>query len=340
MLAIAAAGAAGAAGLPPAGRGRSSRPRRARGRSRRSASTSCRPPGAAATPLHAFQGITFPLSVLADRGRCRCVGWRRLPRARADRRSSRSRSPRSPRPSTSSYIARQLARPTAGNANFITARRARRARTTWPRARRPAACSRAAISARWCPGNTGRRRCVGDCLWSQPNCYARGRGSPQALFDGTLTHADGAHVRDADSGARFVLADCETHGEPAHGARADASSRRSGSAARPCTSSTAPSRPARPSGRIPRRCGCSRSEAPIASSATRRSAILDATDALMRELMERNALDARGDGQLHLHAHRRPRRRVPGRRRPPARPRPGAAAVRARDPGPGLAAAA
>ena len=35
----------------------------------------------------------------------------------------------------------------------------------------------------------------------------------------------------------------------------------------------------------------------------------------MREIMERNELDARRRRQLHLHAHRRPRRRVPGGRR-------------------------
>ena len=47
-------------------------------------------------------------------------------------------------------------------------------------------------------------------------------------------------------------------------------------------------------------------------------AILSATEELMREVMERNAHRARPDGQLHLHLHERPRRRVPGRRGAPA----------------------
>ena len=38
--------------------------------------------GLSATPLHAFQGITLPLAVLAVQGVQR-VGWRRLPRASA-----------------------------------------------------------------------------------------------------------------------------------------------------------------------------------------------------------------------------------------------------------------
>ena len=59
----------------------------------------------------------------------------------------------------------------------------------------------------------------------------------------------------------------------------------------------------------------------------------------MRELMQRNDARARRVRQLHLHADRGSRRRVPGRRRPPPRPRPGAAALRARGAGARLAAA-
>ena len=48
---------------------------------------------------------------------------------------------------------------------------------------------------------------------------------------------------------------------------------------------------------------------------------------------------AGGDGQLPVHDHRRPRRRVPGGRRARPRPRLGAAALLPRDPGAGLDAA-
>ncbi len=51
--------------------------------------------GAAATPLHAFQGITFPLSVLAIEG-LQSIGWRRIPARPAGRRG-RGRGRRDPR---------------------------------------------------------------------------------------------------------------------------------------------------------------------------------------------------------------------------------------------------
>ena len=43
-------------------------------------------------------------------------------------------------------------------------------------------------------------------------------------------------------------------------------------------------------------------------------AILGATDELMREILKRNGLGARRPRELHLHAHARPRRAVPGGR--------------------------
>ena len=49
--------------------------------------------------------------------------------------------------------------------------------------------------------------------------------------------------------------------------------------------------------------------------------IVEATEELMRELISRNELDARADGELHLHLDPRPERRVPGGRGAQARPR-------------------
>ena len=70
----------------------------------------------------------------------------------------------------------------------------------------------------------------------------------------------------------------------------------------------------------------------VQAEANEADAILAATEELMRELLERNELGAGGDGQLPVHDHRRPRRRVPGRRRPQPRARRGAAALLPRDP--------
>ena len=70
------------------------------------------------------------------------------------------------------------------------------------------------------PGNTGRRTYVGDCLWSEPGCLLADRGSCRALFGGSMSPAS-ARASCSDSGARFVLADCPTHGRHDQAARAD-----------------------------------------------------------------------------------------------------------------------
>jgi hypothetical protein len=159
--------------------------------------------GFSATPLHAFQGITLPLSVLAVEGVQR-LGWRRLPYAgwvtgivvfliTV--------------PATAFELnnARKLAAPTVGNANFI-ARDERSALDYLADIRAPGGVLTRSYLGAAVPDKTGRRTLVGDCLWSQPNCTGRVNQS-QALFDGTL---QGAAAREfvRDTGATFVLADC------------------------------------------------------------------------------------------------------------------------------------
>ena len=58
------------------------------------------------------------------------------------------------------------------------------------------------------PGKTGRRTYVGDCLWSEPDCWGRTL-SVQSLFGGGMTPA-AARRFVTSTGARFVLADCQT----------------------------------------------------------------------------------------------------------------------------------
>jgi hypothetical protein len=159
--------------------------------------------GFSATPLHAFQGITLPLSVLAVEGVQR-VGWRRLPRVgwvtaivvfliTV--------------PATAFELndARKLAAPTAGNANFIE-RNERSALDYLADIPAPGGVLTRSYLGAAVPEKTGRRTLVGDCLWSQPNCFGR-VNQAQALFDGTLR---GAAAREfvRDTGATFVLADC------------------------------------------------------------------------------------------------------------------------------------
>ena len=58
------------------------------------------------------------------------------------------------------------------------------------------------------PGKTGRRTYVGDCLWSEPGCLTLTNNANE-LFGGSLTPA-AAQSLVLGSGARFVLADCQT----------------------------------------------------------------------------------------------------------------------------------
>ncbi len=161
--------------------------------------------GFSATPLHAFQGITLPLAVLAVEGVQR-VGWRRLPYVRW---ATAAALAVLTIPATAEELnnARDLARPTPNNANFIS-RDERAAISFLAHDRDPGGVLTRSYLGATIPGRTGRRTLVGDCLWSQPQCGQRVEAA-QDLFNGTLT-GDAARAFVAEVGARFVLADCST----------------------------------------------------------------------------------------------------------------------------------
>ncbi|MGZ4203008.1 MAG: hypothetical protein ACXVRH_13220 [Thermoleophilaceae bacterium] len=158
-----------------------------------------------ATPLHAFDGISIPLAVLAVEA-VQHGAWRRVPR---------------PRlvavllvavltlPATLWVLgsARELAAPTVGNSNFIT-HDERRALDFLDQDPQPGGVLTRFYLGTTIPAETQRSTFVGHCLWSEPDCTGRARDA-QALFDGTL---DGAQARSfvRATGARFVLADCQT----------------------------------------------------------------------------------------------------------------------------------
>jgi hypothetical protein len=159
--------------------------------------------GFSAAPLHAFQGITLPLAVLAVQGVQR-VGWRRLPYGRWAIALSVVAFTI---PSTAYELgnARRLAAPTPDNANFIQ-RDERSALDFLADDRdRGGVLTRSYLGAA-VPEKTGRRTLVGDCLWSQPYCFQR-VNLAQALFDGTLPPS-AARTFVQQTGAAFVLADC------------------------------------------------------------------------------------------------------------------------------------
>ncbi len=161
--------------------------------------------GASATPLHAFQGITVPLAILAVEG-VQSVSWRRL-RYRTALALAAVALFTIPATADELRIAHQLASPTPDNANFIT-RDERAALDYLEDNPTPGGVLTRSYLGAAVPGRTGRRTLVGDCLWSQPHCFTRAHAA-QALFDGTLSpRAARTFVR--STGARFVLADCST----------------------------------------------------------------------------------------------------------------------------------
>lgn len=158
-----------------------------------------------ATPLHAFQGITIPLSVLAVEGLL-MIGWRRL-HGHVVIGAVAVAALTIPATVDELKFARQLASPTPENPNFITKDEHHALNYLAKTPDRGGVLTRSYLGA-LVPAKTGRHTFVGDCLWSQPGCFDR-VGIARQLFLGTLpTEQARTFVR--DSGARFVLADCET----------------------------------------------------------------------------------------------------------------------------------
>ncbi len=154
-----------------------------------------------ATPLHAVEGITIPLGVLAVEGVRELkirhparLGWAAVALATI------------PGTVMQMKTARDLAAPTAENANFI--RPSERDALDYL-ARAPAlggVLTRSYLGAT-VPSRTGRRTFIGDCLWSEPGCLER-TDLAQRLFSGLLS-ASQVRTLVQDSGARYLLADCE-----------------------------------------------------------------------------------------------------------------------------------
>lgn len=159
-----------------------------------------------ATPLHAFTGITVPLSVLAVQGVLR-TGLPRLTRARQ---LGALAVALGTIPANVCLLveAPAFVAPSPGNANFIT-RDERDALAFLNRDPDQGGVLTQFYLGEAVPGRTGRHTLVGDCLWSEPRCFPRSM-TADALFDGSLPPPSARQfVR--QSGARFVLASCKTH---------------------------------------------------------------------------------------------------------------------------------
>lgn len=158
-----------------------------------------------ATPLHAFDGITIPLAVLAVEAVAQ-LDWGRVPR-RGVLAVLVIAAVTIPATVWEMDNARSLAAPTDGNANFIKADE-RRALDAVARDPQPGGVLTRFYLGAYVPAKTGRRTFVGHCLWSQPDCGGRARAA-QSLFDGTIAPAAArSFVR--KTGAHFVVSDCDT----------------------------------------------------------------------------------------------------------------------------------
>jgi hypothetical protein len=158
-----------------------------------------------ATPLHSFEGITVPLSVLAIEG-LRQVRLRRLPGRRVLAVAA-VLAATVPAIIIEASDTKAAVVPAPGNANFVThgERAALRYLANDPQ---PGGVLTRFYLGTVVPGLTGRHTYVGDCLWSEPECTTRAQLS-EMLFDEQLP---GATVRWVvqQIGPRFVLADCRS----------------------------------------------------------------------------------------------------------------------------------
>lgn len=161
-----------------------------------------------ATPLHAFDGITIPLAVLAVDG-YRSLQWGSRARRRA---IGAALVVIATVPATVELFAseRGLVAPAPGNANFITRDESRALAFLRHDRERGGVMTRFYLGAT-IPARTGRATYVGDCIWSQPRCNPRAI-EVQQLLNGALSPGV-AQIFVSQSHARFVLADCEERTE-------------------------------------------------------------------------------------------------------------------------------
>jgi hypothetical protein len=161
--------------------------------------------GLSATPLHAFDGITVPLAMLAVKGVQRSR-LRSIPRGRlvAGLAVALAVLP------VNAYavdVAPAAVAPAGGNANFIT-KDEHAALHYLDRDPTPGGVLTQFYLGEAVPGSTGRHTLVGDCLWSEPNCMPDSE-TADALFHGKMTRAQSRQFV-VTSGAGFLLASCSS----------------------------------------------------------------------------------------------------------------------------------
>lgn len=159
-----------------------------------------------ATPLHAFNGITIPLSVLAVKG-VRGSGLARIPRGRLLAGAAVLLGTVPANVYAMTY-AHTFTAPQFSNGNYITT-------DEWRALRYLAALheSGGVLSQFYLgelvPAYTGRPVFVGDCLWTEPECIPRSLAADR-FFQGSMSRAAARRFA-RQTGARFLLASCQPH---------------------------------------------------------------------------------------------------------------------------------
>jgi hypothetical protein len=156
-----------------------------------------------ATPLHAFSGITLPLSVLAVQG-LQAAGWNRIRRPRLVAAIAIALVT-IPATVWELHGVSDLVTPTPGNPNFVT-NDEQHALDYLARNPQSGGVLTRFYLGTVVPAETSRRTYIGNCLWSEPDCSGRAK-TTEDLLEGALSPA-AARSLVLGSGARFVLADC------------------------------------------------------------------------------------------------------------------------------------
>ena len=164
--------------------------------------------GLSATPLHAFDGITIPLAVLAVKGVTR-TRLRTIPHARLVAAGVVALGV-IPANAYALATAHTFVSPAGGNANFIT-HDEHAALHYLATNTAPGGVLTQFYLGEAVPGATGRRTFVGNCLWSEPHCMPRSIAA-DALFRGQDTRQQARRLV-RQSGARFLLASCAPHAD-------------------------------------------------------------------------------------------------------------------------------
>jgi len=157
----------------------------------------------AATPVHAFQGVTLPLAILAVEG-LRRAGFSRLPYP-AVVASILIAGFTIPPTIWQMSVARRYVKPATGDANFIT-KDEHRAMRYLAHDPRPGGVISRLYLGQLVPALTGRQTFVGDCLWSEPGCITR-QIEVHKLFSGQMPRSQARELIESQH-ARFLLADC------------------------------------------------------------------------------------------------------------------------------------